>query len=57
MTRYQRRLLLERVMFGLTALATATTLGVLFFLLGFLAYQGGSSLSWTFFTHLPTPVG
>jgi phosphate transport system permease protein len=57
MSRYRRRQLVERLMFGLTALATATTLGVLFFLLGFLTYQGASSLSLDFFTRLPTPVG
>ena len=44
-------------MFGATAAAMATTLGVLFFLLGYLAYQGAASLSIDFFTHLPAPVG
>jgi phosphate transport system permease protein len=33
------------------------TVGVLFFILGYLLWYGGSSLSWTFLTHLPTPVG
>jgi phosphate transport system permease protein len=32
-------------------------LGVLFFLLGYIAYQGASSLSLDFFTRLPAPVG
>ena len=44
-------------MFAATAGATAVTLGVLLFLLGYLAWQGVSSLSWSFFTQLPAPVG
>lgn len=54
---YRRRLLVERVMFGATVVAAAGTLSVLFFLLGYLAWEGASSLSLSFFTHLPTPVG
>jgi phosphate transport system permease protein len=30
---------------------------VLFFILGYLVYHGGTSISWSFFTRLPTPVG
>jgi phosphate transport system permease protein len=47
----------ERVMFAATIAATATALGVLLFLLGYMAYQGAGSLSWSFFTNLPAPVG
>jgi phosphate transport system permease protein len=54
---YRRRRIVERVMFTATALATAATVGTLFFLLGYLVYMGGTSLSLDFFTHLPTPVG
>jgi phosphate transport system permease protein len=54
---YRRRRHVERLMFLGTAIAAGITLSVLFFLLGFLAYQGASSLSVAFFTHLPTPVG
>lgn len=54
---YRRRHLVERLMFGATALATAITLGVLFFLLGYMAYQGAASLSLDFFIRLPAPVG
>jgi phosphate transport system permease protein len=54
---YRRRRRVERLMFGATAAATATTLGVLVFLLGYLAWQGASSLSLSFFTQLPAPVG
>lgn len=54
---YARRRRVERVMFALTGLATGVTIGVLFFILGYLAWQGASSLSLDFFTKLPTPVG
>ncbi len=54
---YLRRRLVERVMFGVAILATAATVGSLLGILGYLVWQGGSTLSWSFFTHLPTPVG
>jgi len=54
---YRRRRLVERLMFGATALATGAALSVLLFLLGYLAYQGATALSWSFFTRLPAPVG
>ncbi len=54
---YFRRRLVERIMFGITAACMVTALGVLFFLLGYIAYQGASSVSLDFFTKLPTPVG
>lgn len=44
-------------MFALTGLATGVTIGVLCFILGYLAWQGASALSLDFFTHLPAPVG
>ncbi|MGO9275269.1 MAG: phosphate ABC transporter permease PstA [Terriglobia bacterium] len=45
------------VMFSLTGLATLLTVSVLIFILGYLVWYGGSSISWNFFTKLPTPVG
>lgn len=54
---YRRRMLVERIMFGATVVAALGTLSVLFLLLGYLAWQGASSLSLSFFTHLPAPVG
>jgi phosphate transport system permease protein len=54
---YRRRRLVERLMFGITCAATTVAVGVLLFLLAYLGYQGGSSLSWEFFTRLPAPVG
>jgi phosphate transport system permease protein len=44
-------------MFSLTGVCALATVGVLFFILGYLLWNGGSSLSWAFLTHLPTPVG
>src|SRR5436190_37860 len=54
---YRRRRRVERLMFGATAGTTFATLGVLVFLLGYIAWQGATSLSWSFFTALPAPVG
>jgi phosphate transport system permease protein len=44
-------------MFSLTGFCALVTVGVLLFILGYLVWNGGSSLSWAFLTHLPTPVG
>ena len=53
----RRRRRVERIMFGATAAAMVATLGILLFLLGYIAWQGASSLSLAFFTQLPAPVG
>jgi phosphate transport system permease protein len=45
------------VMFGLTGVCAFLTVGILFFILGYMAWRGASSLSWAFFTQLPAPVG
>jgi len=45
------------VMFSLTALCALVSLSVLLFILGYLLWHGGKSLSWSFFTQLPKPVG
>ena len=52
-----RRRMVERVMFATTIGATLVTVGILVFVLAYLVYQGGSTLSPSFFTNLPTPVG
>lgn len=44
-------------MLSLTAACTLITVSVLFFILGYLIYNGGKDLSWNFFTKLPAPVG
>jgi phosphate transport system permease protein len=52
-----RRRTLNVLMLGLTAVCAAVTVAALVFILAYLVYQGGSSLSGDFFTKLPTPVG
>ncbi|HYM13277.1 MAG TPA: phosphate ABC transporter permease PstA [Bryobacterales bacterium] len=52
-----RKKLVNYTMFGLTGLCTLWTVSLLFFILGYLVYHGGRSLSWSFFTQLPAPVG
>ena len=52
-----RKNIINYAMFGLTGLCTLLTAGILFFILGYLVYHGGRSLSWAFFTRLPAPVG
>jgi phosphate transport system permease protein len=44
-------------MLSLTGICVLITVSVLFFILGYLVYNGGKDLSWSFFTHLPAPVG
>jgi len=51
------RKVVNYVMFSLTGICALITVSVLFFILGYLVWHGGSSLSWAFLTHLPTPVG
>lgn len=52
-----RRRSVNVLMLGSTALCAALTVAALAFVLGYLVYQGGSSLNLAFFTRLPTPVG
>jgi phosphate transport system permease protein len=54
---YRRRKVVNAVMLGLTGLCTLVTVAVLFFILGYLVWNGGRSLSWAFFTQLPKPPG
>jgi phosphate transport system permease protein len=44
-------------MLSLTGLCAAITVSALFFILGYLVWNGGKDLSWNFFTKLPAPVG
>ena len=48
---------LNVVMLSLTGLCALITVSVLFFILGYLVWNGGKDLSWSFFTQLPAPVG
>jgi phosphate transport system permease protein len=45
------------IMLTVTALCTLFTIGVLFFILGYLLFHGGKNLNWNFLTRLPVPVG
>ncbi len=51
------RKLINNVMLTLTGVCALLSISVLFFILGYLIYNGGRSLSWNFLTRLPTPVG
>jgi phosphate transport system permease protein len=51
------RKLTNVVMFTITGICAMFAISVLFFILGYLLWQGGRSLSWNFFTQLPKPVG
>ena len=44
-------------MLSLTGVCALLTVSALFFILGYLVWNGGKDLSWNFFTHLPAPVG
>ena len=44
-------------MLSLTGLCAFVAVAVLFFILGYLVYHGGTSVNWGFFTKLPAPVG
>jgi phosphate transport system permease protein len=52
-----RRRAVNNVMLSLTAVFTVLVVGILFLILGYLAWNGARYLSWNFFTKLPTPVG
>jgi phosphate transport system permease protein len=48
---------LNVVMLTITGIAALSVVSVLFLILGYLVWHGGTSLSWNFFTQLPKPVG
>jgi phosphate transport system permease protein len=54
---FARRKAVNALMLSLTGLCTILAVSVLFFILGYLVWHGGTSLNWDFFTKLPTPVG
>jgi phosphate transport system permease protein len=57
MTRHHWRKLVNSLMISLTAACALATVSVLFWILGFLVWNGGKSLNLAFFTHLPAPPG
>ena len=48
---------LNAVMFSMTGICALLTVSVLFFILGYLVWNGGRAINWAFFTQLPKPVG
>ena len=44
-------------MLTMTGVCAFVAVAVLFVILGYLVYHGGTSINWNFFTKLPTPVG
>ena len=52
-----RRKSVNAVMLGVTGLCTLLAAGTLVFILGYLFVHGATSLTFDFFTKLPTPVG
>ena len=52
-----RRKAVNAIMLFLTGVCTVLAVGLLFFILGYLLFQGGSSLNLDFFTNLPVPTG
>jgi phosphate transport system permease protein len=48
---------LNYTMLSLTGLCALITVSALFFILGYLVWNGGKDISWDFFTKLPVPLG
>ena len=44
-------------MLTMTGVCAVVAVSVLFFILGYLVFHGGTSIGWNFFTKLPAPVG
>jgi phosphate transport system permease protein len=55
--RLRWRKLVSNFMLTMTGVCALISVSVLFFILGYLVYHGGTSISWNFFTKLPAPVG
>ena len=56
-TRLRWRKFVSNFMLTMTGVCALVSVSVLFFILGYLVYHGGTSISWNFFTKLPVPVG
>jgi len=56
-TRLRWRKLVSGFMLAMTGVCAFIAVAVLFFILGYLIFNGGTSINWDFFTKLPTPVG
>jgi phosphate transport system permease protein len=56
-SRLRWRKFVSGFMLTMTGVCAMISVSVLFFILGYLLYHGGTSISWNFFTKLPAPVG
>jgi phosphate transport system permease protein len=56
-SRLRWRKFVSGFMLAMTGVCALVSVSVLFLILGYLVYHGGTSISWNFFTKLPTPVG
>jgi len=55
--RVKWRRFVSNFMLTLTGVCALVSVSVLFFILGYLVFNGGTSINWAFFTQLPKPVG
>src|SRR5437899_3426653 len=55
--RLRWRKLVSRFMLTMSGVCALVAVSVLFFILGYLVYHGGTPINWDFFTKLPMPVG
>lgn len=55
--RLRWRKFVSNFMLTMTGLCAVIAVSVLFLILGYLVYNGGTAISWNFFTRLPVPVG
>lgn len=55
--RFSRRKLVERIAVGGAVCCTAVTVSLLWIILGYVIYRGGSAINWELLTALPTPPG
>jgi phosphate transport system permease protein len=56
-TRLRWRKFVSGFMLTMTGVCALVAVSVLFLILGYLVYHGGTSINWNFFTKLPVPVG
>jgi phosphate transport system permease protein len=55
--RLRWRKFVSNFMLAMTGVCALVSVGVLFLILGYLLFNGGTSINWDFFTKLPKPVG
>ena len=55
--RLRWRKFLSNFMLTMTGVCAFVSVAILFLILGYLLYHGGTSINWAFFTQLPKPVG